>query len=131
MSRFTHRLSSWFVALLIACLGYTPVWAGLAPSRTSGDVAVVTSERQADLLVVQRVLENKVVAQKLCDYGVTAEQAQARLARLDDTELHSLASASRGLPSGGDATGAVIGILVVAILVVILLKLLGHDVIVR
>jgi len=131
MPRFVHRL---FVAFMIAGLGVTPVapaWAGLAPSRTSGTESVVASERQADLLVVQRALENKIVAQKLRDYGVTLDQAQARLARLSDSELHSLACASRGLPSCGDATGALIGLLVVAILVVILLKLLGHDIIVR
>ena len=58
-------------ALLGLVVKGTPAWAGLAPSRTTAETGIVTSERQADLRVVQRALENKVVAQKLRDYGVT------------------------------------------------------------
>ena len=81
--------------------------------------------------MAQRLLENKVVAQKLRDYGVASADAQARLAKMSDADLHTLASASKGLPSGGDAVGAIIGILVVVILVIVILKLTHHDVVVK
>jgi len=107
-----------------------PAAAGLAPSRVTGTTSI-TSTRDADMVVAQRALENKVVAQKLRDYGVAPDEAQARLASMSDKDLHTLASATKGLPSGGDGTGAVIGILVVVILVIVVLRLMNREVVVR
>jgi hypothetical protein len=118
------------VVLSMSAIDISPAAAGLAPSRVSGTTSIA-SARDADMLVAQRVLENKVVSQKLRDYGVAPADAQARLASMSDRDLHTLASASRGLPSGGDATGAVIGVLVVIILVIVVLRLMHRDVIMR
>ena len=87
--------------------------------------------RDADLQIVQRSLESKVVAQKLRDYGVAPDEVQIKLASMSDQDLHTLASASKGLPSGGDGVGALIGILVVVILVIVILKLLNKEIIVK
>jgi len=133
MILFTRPVRSWTAVFLVVSMGVLdigPAAAGLAPSRVSG-ATTIASTRDADLLVAQRVLENKVVAQKLRDYGVAPADAQARLANMSDRDLHTLASASKGLPSGGDGADALIGLLVVVILVIIILKLLHHDVIVR
>jgi len=118
------------VIVSMSAIDVGPAVAGLAPSHTSGTTGIA-SVRDADMLMAQRVLENKVVAQKLHDYGVTPASAQVRLASMSDQDLHTLASASKGLPSGGDATGALIGVLVVVVLVIVILKLTNHDVIVR
>jgi hypothetical protein len=72
-----------------------------------------------------------VVAQKLRDYGVSPVEAQLKLASMSDQDLHRLASASKGLPSGGDATGAIIGILIVIILVIVVLRLMNKEVVVK
>ena len=79
------------------------------------------------MLIAQRTLEHKLVAQKLRDYGVTPADAQLRLASMSDQDLHRLASASKGLPSGGDSTGAIIGVLIVVILVIVILKLMNRH----
>ena len=118
------------VLLSLGALDIAPAAAGLAPSRVSGSTSI-TSTRDADLLMAQRAFENRIVAQKLRDYGVTPDDAQARLEGMSDQDLHTLASATKGLPSGGDSTGAIVGVLIVVILVVVLLKLLNHDVVVR
>jgi hypothetical protein len=133
MKLFPKRLRFWTAALVILCMSFmdiAPAAAGLAPSRVSG-ATTIASTRDADLLLAQRVLENKVVAQKLRDYGVAPADAQTRLASMSDQDLHTLASASKGLPSGGDATGALIGVLVVVILVIVVLRLMHHDVVLR
>lgn len=133
MKTFPLRLRFWtalVVTLTMGALDVAPAAAGLVPSSLSG-VTTIASPRDADLLVAQRALENKVVAQKLKDYGVSPADAQSRLASMSDQDLHTLASASNGLPSGGDATGAVIGILVVVILVIVILKLTHRQVVVR
>jgi hypothetical protein len=133
MRCFPRRLRFWTALLMLGYLSVAhaaPALAGLAPSRTSGTTAIA-SVRDADLLAVQRALEHKVVAQKLRDYGVTTEQVQVRLASLSDQDLHQLASATKGLPSGGDGVGALIGVLIVILLVILILKLLNKEIVVR
>jgi len=133
MKTFPKTLRFWTATILaLLSIGYqvSPAVAALAPSRTSGTTAIA-SVRDADMLLAQRALENKIVSQKLRDYGVTPEAAQLRLASMSDQDLHTLASASKGLPSGADATGAIIGILVVVILVIVILRLMHHDVVVK
>ena len=133
MSLFPRTLRFWTaltVVLYSLLLQAAPAAAGLAPSRVSGATAIVTA-RQGDLLIVQHMLENRIVAQKLRDYGVSPAQAQIRVASLSDQDLHTLASAGKGLPSGGDALGTIIALLVIAILVVVILKLLNKQIIVK
>lgn len=133
MTTFPKVLRFWTALLVILCMSsfdISPAAAGLAPSTTSGATRVA-SARAADLMAAQRALENKVVAQKLRDYGVSPAEAQLKLASMSDRDLHSLASASKGLPSGGDATGAIIGVLVVVILVIVILRLMNKQVVVR
>ena len=133
MRMFRGRIRFWtalVVVLYWTCLHLSPAAAGLAASRTSGETGIA-SARDADLVVVQRALEHRVVAQKLRDYGVRPDDVKLKLASMSDQDLHRLASASKGLPSGGDGVGLLIGILVVILLVIIILKLLHKDVIVR
>ena len=82
-------------------LNLSPAFAGLAPSRLSGETSIA-STRDADLVLVRRALEHRLVAQKLRDYGVARAQVESRLAELSDRDLHDLASVSKGLPSGSD-----------------------------
>ena len=134
MTKFPKSLRFWTTLLMVlcmSCLSINPALASLAPSTRSG-VTTIDSARDADLLVAQRALENKVVAQKLRDYGVSPAEAQLKLASMSDQDLHRLASVSKGLPSGGDGTtGAIIGVLVVIVLVIVVIRLLHHDVVVN
>ncbi len=133
MHLFTKPLRFWTAVVAVVCMTsvtFTPAFAGLAPSQTTGTTEI-SSPRDADMLMAQRALENKVVAQKFLDYGMSAADAQAKLATMSDKDLHTLASASKGLPSGGDGTGAIIGVLVVVILIIVILRLTNHDVVVR
>jgi hypothetical protein len=133
MKRFTHEVRFWTALVLIlsmTSLNVSPALAGLAPSTVSGSTSIA-SARDADMLMAQRLLEHKVVAQKLRDYGVSADDAQLKLASMSDQDLHQLASASKGLPSGGDSTGAVIGVLLIVILVIVVIKLMNKEVVVK
>ena len=134
MGPFRGSLRFWTALLALTwlfTLEAAPALAGLAPSRVTGTTAI-GSARDADLIAVQRALEHKVVAQKLRDYGVSATEAQLRLASMSDQDLHVLASYSKGLPSGGDdPLGTIISLLVIFILILVILKLMNREVIVR
>ena len=133
MSLFPRRLKFWTALAVVTysfALQVAPAAAGLAPSQLSGATTII-SARQGDLVIVQRMLENRVVAQKLRDYGVSPEEAKLRVASLSDQDLHTLASASKGLPSGGDALGVVVTLLVIVILVIVVLKLMNKEIVVK
>ena len=133
MSFFPRRpriVTALFLLLLMTAFEAAPALAGLAPSRASG-VTTIASPRDADLLMAQRALEHKIVAQKLRDYGVDPEAAKLRLANMSDAELHQLATASAGLPSGGDGLGALVTVLIIILLVIVILKLLNKDITIR
>jgi hypothetical protein len=133
MRFFPRTLRFWtaFVMLTYWCaLTAAPAAAGLAPSRASG-TTTIASQREADVLVVQRALEHKVVAQKLRDYGVSPAEVEARLANLSDADLHQVATAAKGLPSGGDGLGTLVAILVIVILVIVIVKLMNKEIVVR
>src|SRR5512134_3962963 len=111
MTSFPRWLRFWTALLVVlywSALTASPAAAALRPSRVTG-TTTVTSARDADLLIMQRALENRIVAQKLRDYGMAPDEAQLRLASMSDQDLHTLANATKGLPTGGDATGAIIG----------------------
>ncbi len=126
------RLVTATVMLALWCgLNAAPACAGLVPSQPTGQTQV-NGARDADLVIVQRALEHRVVAQKLLDYGVTPDQVRAKLGTMSDQDLHLLASASKGLPSGGDdAIGLLIAILLIVLLVILIMKLLNKEIIVR
>jgi hypothetical protein len=130
MSNPVRFATALFLLVYFGALNVAPAMAGLAPSRVSGETAIASS-RDADLRVVRRALEHRLVAQKLRDYGVQPSDVELRLAGMSEQELHTLASASKGLPSGADGLGVLVTVLVIVLLVILILKLLNREVIVR
>jgi len=133
MRLFPRTLRFWTAVVVVTygcALQVTPAAAGLAPSRTSGSTAIHAS-RDAEIVMVQRMLENRVVAQKLQDYGVTQEEASLRVASMSDQDLHTLATASKGLPSGGDDLSVIVTLLIIVLLVIVILKVMNKQVVVK
>jgi hypothetical protein len=84
------------------------------------------------VIAVQRALENRIVAQKLRDYGVSPDEVQIKLASMSDQDVHTLASATKGLPAGGvTPLGALIGVAILVLLVIVIIKLLNKDIVVN
>ncbi|PKN42109.1 MAG: hypothetical protein CVU60_07775 [Deltaproteobacteria bacterium HGW-Deltaproteobacteria-18] len=98
----------------------------LAQSRMSS--GKVVSERSADIASIQSALENKVVTQRLADYGLTPEEVDAKLGTLSDDQLHQLASLSGDV--GGGILGAVIAVLLVILLVVLILQISDRRIVI-
>ena len=84
--------------------------------------------RQEDMATIQKALEQKLVRERLKDLGYTEEEINARLDRLSDAEVHSVASQLDSLLPAGGWEAAVIVILLVAVLVVLILMWTGHKI---
>ncbi len=100
-------------------------WAMFIPS-TGADMA-----RKADIATIQKTLESSVVRQRLMDYGLSADEAMARVNRLSDAQVHQFAGQLDSVQAGADGVDALIFILLVAIIVVLILELSGHRVVVK
>jgi len=88
--------------------------------------------RQADLGAIQKTLESAVVKQRLMDFGLSPEEALARINMLSDEQTHKLAANLNSLQAGADGgVGALVFLLLVVIIVVIVLQATGHSVVIR
>jgi hypothetical protein len=113
--------------VLMSLISVVPkVDAGFVPS----DRSLIPSLRDQDMQTVQKVLENKIITNRLEALGYSAAEIDQRLDQLSDKELHSLASQMESLAPGGDGVGFVIGILVIVLLVIVILKLLDRRIII-
>ncbi len=133
------RRAGWFVLMAVMMAGWMGVLgssrsaavAGVIASRGTG-VSDGLASRAADLEKVQSFLEKKIVAQKLTDYGVSPDEAMAKVRAMNERELHRLASLTdRAAEGADDGVGLLIGLAVLIILVIIILKLVHKEVVIR
>lgn len=105
--------------------------AGLSPSCT---ITFPEFDRTTDIQNIQKLLEIKIVRERLKKFGFTEEEIQKRLNQLSDEQIHTIASNIDKLELGGDCCnglGVIVALLVIAILIVLLIQLTGHRVIIK
>ena len=120
-------LSCYLVVALVVIGAAQKVFAGFSPSEA---ISIEKFDRSSDLKKVQKVLEMKLVGEKLRELGFTPNEIQGRLDQLSDEQLHQLALHLDELQVGGDA-GWVIVLHLIAILVVLILYLSGNRLILK
>ena len=129
------RKAGWFVVLALAMAGWMGFLGSLRGVAEAGLIASHLTEaetRSEDLWKVQSFLENKIVVQKLVDYGVSPEEAKAKVEAMAAQDLHRLASLTDRAAAGTDSgIGLLIGIAVLIILIIVILKLSHKEVIIR
>jgi len=130
------RKAGWFFVLALVMAG----WMGaLGSLRGVAEAGVIASHgtgtgdlRAADVAKVQAFLERKIVLQKLVDYGVSQEEATAKLRSMSDQDLHRLASLTDRVAAGADdGLGLLIGAAILIILIIVIFKLMNKEIIVR
>ena len=129
------RKAGWFVAVAVMMAG----WMGVLGSvRGVAEAGVIASgidgagSRAEDMAKVQAFLENKVVVQKLVDYGVSPAEAMAKAQAMSAQELHRLASLTDRAAAGtSDALGFLIGLAILIILIIVIMKLMNKEIVVR
>jgi len=114
--------------MLVVVMGLVSLVPRVEASFVPTDQSASSISRQEDMATIQRALEHKLVKERLKDLGYTEEEIQARLDRLSDAEVHSLAGQLDSLMPAGGWEVAVVVILLVAILVVLILMWTGHKI---
>jgi hypothetical protein len=130
----TIRRAGWFVVLAFVMAGWMGVLGSFPSAAEAGVIASNGGSgdlRAEELSRVQSVLEQKVVMQKLLDYGVSSEEAMSKIRSMSETDLHRLASLTDRVAAGADAGGFLITLAVLVILVLVILMLMNRRVVVQ
>ena len=126
MSKPFMKYVSCYCVLAVFVIGLVPrVYAGFSPSEV---VALPESDRSADLGKIQKMLEMKMVQERLKQLGFSDDEIQSRLGQSNDQQIHQLAQTLDQLRVGGDGGGVIIVLLLVAFIVVLVLYLTGTRV---
>jgi hypothetical protein len=124
-SFYSKPLVTYLVIALIVLSSFAgPAQAMLLPSADPSVAPASPFDRAADVRKIQAVLESKDIQQRLVDYGLTPEEAMAKVEAMSDEQVHQFAGNIESLQAGGDALGFVAGLLIIALLVVLLIYLL-------
>jgi hypothetical protein len=121
-----QRITCGMLALLLLSLMPIESGAMLAPADESITSAGVSSSRTEDLQTVRRVLEQKIVQQRLQDIGLSQGDINTRLDRMSDGQLHAMATQLNSVIPAGDGgmIWQIVGILLIVVLVILLATLL-------
>jgi uncharacterized protein DUF6627 len=114
-----------YLSLALLILGGLPenVAAALIPSNVGTADGGATIDRAADRQTIQRVLESKVVVQRLTDLGLSVDEVQASMDKLSPEDLHQIATNMDGVQAGGGVVGFVFVVLVLVVLVLLIVYL--------
>ena len=129
------RKAGWFVVVAVMMAGWMGVLGSVRGVAEAGVIASSLSDagsRAEDMAKVQSFLENKVVVQKLVDYGVSPAEAMEKVKAMSAQDLHRLASLTDRAAAGTDsALGILIGLAILVILIIVIFKLMNKEVIIR
>jgi len=122
------RRTALALVVVMGLFGFVPrLDAAFVPSADSWPAL----DRQGDMVKVQKILEDKMVTERLRALGFTEQEISARLDQLSDQEVHALATQLDTVTAGGSTAAVIIVILLVAILVVLVLQLSGKRIFVQ
>ena len=129
------RKAGWFVVVAVMMAGWMGVLGSVRGVAEAGVIASSIEEagsRVEDMAKVQSFLENKVVVQKLVDYGVSPAEAMAKVKAMGAQDLHRLASLTdRAAAGADDGIGILIGLAILVILIIVIFKLMNKEIVVR
>ena len=124
------KMISCYLVVAMFVLGITPrLYAGFSPSET---VSILTFDRSSDVEKIRKVLEMKMVRERLKNFGFTPNEIEKKLSQLEDQQIHQLALSLDDLKVGSDGWAWVVVILVlIAIGVIVYFYLTGHRVVIE
>jgi hypothetical protein len=124
------KMISCYLVVAMFVLGITPrLYAGFSPSEA---ISILTFDRSSDLEKIRKVLEMKMVRERLKNFGFTPNEIEKKLSQLEDQQIHQLALSLDDLKVGSDGWAWVVVILVlIAIGVIVYFYLTGHRVVIE
>ena len=125
---FTRPLSLYLALALIAATAFAgpaeAMYLDLGGRPAQGAPSV---DRTTDLARIQKTLESQVIRQRLEDYGLSPDEALAKLGALTDGQVHQLASRIDAVQAGGRGSIDTNTLIIILLLVVLILLLVQNT----
>jgi hypothetical protein len=116
------------LVFLMASISFVPqLEAAFVPSEES----LSTHIRMEDMSTVQKILEHKLVGERLKALGYSEAEVKDRLDQLSDNELHRFATQLNNLAPGGGLGGVIFGIVFIVAIVLAILYLTGKRIVIH
>lgn len=129
MKALMMRYVCGYLVVAMFVMGIIPrVYAGLSPSEA---ISILSFDRSSDLDKIRKVLETKMIAERLKAFGFTPDEIEKRLSQLSNEQIHQLALHLDEIKVGGDGWAVVIVLLLVAILVGVIIYVTGHRIVIE
>ncbi len=124
------KVISCYLILAMFIIGITPrVYAGFSPSE---GVSMLNFDRSSDLERIRKVLEMKMVRERLKDFGFTPDEIEKKINQLNDQQIHQLAVQLDELKVGGNGWAWVLVIFIlIAIGIIVYFYMTGHRVVIE
>jgi hypothetical protein len=105
------------------CLSWVPAHAAMVSTDE------ILSQRQGNLdrEYLRILLDRDEVRIQLEAWGVSSEEAKARVENLTDQEVAEIAAQIDQMPAGGSAFGTLVGVAILVFLVLLVTDLLGYT----
>ncbi|MBE9569572.1 MAG: PA2779 family protein [Proteobacteria bacterium] len=117
--------------MLVVSVALISIVPQVEASFISSDESFSYNMRQQDTATIKKVLEQKLVKQRLKVLGYSEYEVKARLDKLSDNELHRFATQLDALSAGGDALGVLVAILVIAAIIALILFMTGKRIVIQ
>jgi hypothetical protein len=131
MKRFRKPVLALVIATYLAVFFTSPAIAGMIGSLGSSQKTDVQI-RSEEINKIQRVLETRVVNEKMQAYGLQPDEIKAKLQGMSNEQIHMLSQTSDRLLAGADGSAVfVITLIVVILLVILIVKLMDKTVTVK
>ncbi len=117
--------------MLVVSMALISIVPQVEASFISSDESFSYNMRQQDTATIKKVLEQKLVKQRLKVLGYSEDEVKARLDKLSDNELHRFATQLDTLTAGGDALGVLVAILVIAAIIALILFMTGKRIVIQ
>jgi hypothetical protein len=124
MKRFcSSKIFIWYLVAAFSTVSFVSnAWAMFIPSSYERTGA---NHRDADLQKIQKVLESKLIQEKLSQFGLTTAEIQARLSQLGDDQIHEIANQISALEAGGSDIAVFIIFTLAVVAGILILELTG------
>ena len=120
---------AWYLVAGMFVIGMAPrVDAGLASSEA---IALPQVDPTSDLQYIQKLLETKMIRERLGQLGFSQDEIQAKINQLNDRQLHQLALSLDEIRVAGNGFAVLVVLLLVGILVGVWLHVTGRRVVIE
>jgi len=117
--------------MLVVSIALISIVPQVEASFISSDESFSYNMRQQDTATIKKVLEQKLVKQRLKVLGYSEDEVKARIDKLSDNELHRFATQLDALTVGGDALEVLVAILVIVAIIALILFITGKRVVIQ